>query len=132
MFGTTGPQSFLGSNNSKSHNHFEVNQWYTTWVCVAFLFCHLIIIKPIGSYNGQECPSTKTRNSKSHSNCSILYRSRAHTTTNLLDKGPVVRSFTDFFVHHTKKSNLVQNKKFCGFQTQGCDYSLVHNFLMAI
>ena len=33
---------------------------------------------------------------------------------------------TVFFVHHTKKSNLVQNKKFCGFQSQGCDYSLVH------
>ena len=55
-----------------------------------------------------------------------------YTTTNLLDKGPVVRSFTVFFVHHTKKSNLVRNKKFCGFQTQCCDYSLVHNFLMAI
>ena len=55
-----------------------------------------------------------------------------YTTTNLLDKGPVVRSFTVFFVHHTKKSNVVQNKKFCGFQTQGYDYSLVHHFLMAI
>ena len=30
------------------------------------------------------------------------------------------------------ESNLVQNKKFCGFQTQGCDYSLVHNFPMVI
>ena len=31
-------------NNSKSHNHFEVTQGYTTWECVAFLFFHLITI----------------------------------------------------------------------------------------
>ena len=43
---TTGPQSFSFWSNSKSHNHFEVSQWYITWACVAFLFCHLIIIKP--------------------------------------------------------------------------------------
>ena len=61
-----------------------------------------------------------------------VYYISKYTTTNLLDKGPVVRSFNVLFLHHTKKSNLVQNKKFCGFQTQGCDYSLVHNFLMAI
>ena len=42
---TTGPWSFLGSN-CKAHNHFEVSQWYITWACVAFLFCHLIIIRP--------------------------------------------------------------------------------------
>ena len=63
--------------------------------------------------------------------CSFDYHLETKQT-NLLVKGPVVRSFTVFFVHHTKKSNLVQNKKFCGFQTQGCDYSLVHNFLMVI
>ena len=61
-----------------------------------------------------------------------LYYISKYTTTNLLDKGPVVRSFNVFFLHHTKKSNLVQNKTFCGFQTQCCDCSLVHNFLMAI
>ena len=43
---TTGPQSFSFWSNSKSHNLFEVSQWYITWACVAFLFCHLIIIKP--------------------------------------------------------------------------------------
>ena len=74
---------FFGSNNSKSYNHFEVTQWYTTWECVAFLFYFF-------------------------------------------------RTFTVFFVHHTKKSNFVQIQKFCGFQTQGCDYSLVHNFFMVI
>ena len=42
---TTGPQSFSFWSNSKSHNHFEESQWYITWACVAFLFCHLIIIK---------------------------------------------------------------------------------------
>ena len=36
---------FFGSN-SKSHNHFEVSQWYITWACVTFPFCHLIIVKP--------------------------------------------------------------------------------------
>ena len=29
-----------------------------------------------------------------------LYYTSKYTTTNLLDKGPVVRSFTVFFVHH--------------------------------
>ena len=61
-----------------------------------------------------------------------LYYISKYTTKNLLDKGPVVRSCNVFFLHHTKKSNLVQNKTFCGSQTQGCDYSLIHNFLMVI
>ena len=36
--------------------------------------------------------------------------------------------------HHVilMKMNLVQNKNVCWFQSQGCDYSLVRNFLMAI
>ena len=38
---TTGPQSFSFWSNSKSHNHFEESQWYITWACVGFLFCHL-------------------------------------------------------------------------------------------
>ena len=35
--------------------------------------------------------------------------------------------------HHVilMKMNLVQNKNVCWFQSQGCDYSLVRNFLMA-
>ena len=37
---------FFFCSNSQSHNHFVVSQWYITWACVAFLFCHLIIIKP--------------------------------------------------------------------------------------
>ena len=45
-----------------------------------------------------------------------LYYTSKYTTTNLLDKGPVVRSFTVFFVHHTKKSNLVQIKSFVDFK----------------
>ena len=40
------PFFFFFGSNSKSHNHFEVSQWYITWACVAFLFCHLIIVKP--------------------------------------------------------------------------------------
>ena len=39
-----------------------------------------------------------------------VYYISKYTTTNLLDKGPVVRSFNVLFLHHTKKSNLVQNK----------------------
>ena len=33
-----------------------------------------------------------------------LYYMSKYTTTNLLDEGPVVRSFTVFFVHYTKVS----------------------------
>ena len=58
-----------------------------------------------------------------------LYYIIKYTTTNPLDKGPVVRSFTVFFVHHTKKPNLVQNKKFCGFQTQGCN---IHLYIISL
>ena len=37
-----------------------------------------------------------------------LYYTSKYTTTNLLDKGPVVRSFTVFFLHHIKKLTITR------------------------